>query len=719
MIESIKAQEALFHELLNHSPSASTGSTNTNSSSTSGNIQNSVLAQIIRSSKFWNSIKLLENLVEPFLAIIHAMNQSITNSSNNNGNGNAIDTTNNNNSNNSSHINIAEIASYWIYLRNHLSNLLPKMTDDFAHFIIKLFNYKYASNHFHADLYKVALFLHPRYKASFENMGTPAAPPSPVNATSSTAGNVSGGNSAAGTATAAAAGASGSGTGNDSNFKQILRFSCTFIQHFGYDENEIRHLIYQLVLYRDSQIISTLASNTNLSQYWNNLDVNALSSTGNSNGDDNNGNSTSSDAANVGTSSGNVNTAAASAAGTTSSASSSVVPKSDILKRFASQLFDIVPLIQTNMKTGIIGMNGLLNGFGKIESPDSNRFITTGFVADIWHKNKFEKRSNNYISMMNAIQIHQSFSRNRASGAEKSVVASFGSGGTVNYEDFINNAAASAMESVTNNHHLNQQHQQQQQQQQPVSEISSFRDALIDRNELIGYLEVMYRRDLSLLYSATNTANSAAAGGANSLADILNSANYLLKIDGVNYHHPIFQADSQDYKQARSKLAAFGLVMHHAQLHHQQQGGGAGGVASLLGAMGGQQQQQPASDVMYMYANNSANAHFNAGYAATNAGQQQSLGTDLANSSNVQIYHQLQQQQQQQMHNMQQQQYGGSQAVSMQQQSQYQQQQQQTAAHQPQSHQHQQQNQQQQQHQHQLAAQNQNYDIDALIEMTL
>jgi hypothetical protein len=293
------------------------------------------------------------------------------------------------------------------------------MTDDFAHFVIKLFNYKYVSNHFHADLYKVALFLHPRYKVSFENMGTPAAPSSSLNSTSDSAGNVSGGNDATGAAAtaantaaaaaaaAAAAGASGSGTGNDSNFKQILRFACTFIQHFGFDETEIRHLIYQLVLYRDSQIIPTIASNINLSQYWNNLDINTLSSA-----EDNNGNNGSgSDAANVGPSSANA-AVATSAAGTASSGSSSVVPpKSDILKRFASQLFDIVPLIQTNnMKTTMIGMNGLLNGFGTIESPDSNRFITTGYVADIWQKNKFEKRSN-YVSMMNAIQIHQSFSR--------------------------------------------------------------------------------------------------------------------------------------------------------------------------------------------------------------------------------------------------------------------------------------------------------------------
>lgn len=149
--------------------------------------QSSTVFNLLNTAKFWSNLKALYFLMRPFLDILSQFE--------------SMDTV----------IPLVESTAYWIYLTNQLEISLGSLSlpDDFKQYVINLYNLKLEANNLLVhDIYKLALYLSPRY-------------------------------------------IKGLNLSNEIFFKSLLKFSCTFIQTYGYNEQDCTKLISQLIAYRN------------------------------------------------------------------------------------------------------------------------------------------------------------------------------------------------------------------------------------------------------------------------------------------------------------------------------------------------------------------------------------------------------------------------------------------------------------------------------------
>jgi hypothetical protein len=293
MIESIVRNEGLFLELKLH---------------TQRNAAISNLSSIINSTKFWNSIKLLFNIAKPFIEILYYIESRSFSSSNSSNGSNSVSSSSSSVSSvsNSSSLSLVDISSFWIYLTNSLEMILLSLPDDFASYIINIYNLKLLSNNILSDLSKLALFLHPAF-------------------------------------------IKGIASNKESFFKSLLKYSCTFIQGYGYNESDCGKLISQMIAYRN-----TCASNAD-HDFPNNLDINTFWQSMNSSKD------------------------------------------YQTIVNLVGIILDIFPIIQGNGNNTNLPIHGILN----------NITIYDNFTPEI----KSDLTNSQFLSMLETIRIHEYFSR--------------------------------------------------------------------------------------------------------------------------------------------------------------------------------------------------------------------------------------------------------------------------------------------------------------------
>jgi hypothetical protein len=209
MVETILQSESLLMDLKNHLRNLPHSSSHL-PHVLNHHQQTSSLFNLLNSSKFWTSIKLLYLLCKPFLDILYHLEFNKVADS-------ASDHKDN-------FIPLVEVTAYWIYLTNQLEvALLQNSTgfpDDFKQHIINIYNLKLELNNILVhDIYKLVLFLSPKYIKGLQ-----------VN--------------------------------KESFFKSLLKFSCTFIQHYGYNEQECSKLISQMIYYRNQHLPDSPATSS-------------------------------------------------------------------------------------------------------------------------------------------------------------------------------------------------------------------------------------------------------------------------------------------------------------------------------------------------------------------------------------------------------------------------------------------------------------------------
>lgn len=211
MIESIIKNESTLLELKAHLR----GSTSILQSPAAHNNQNFLnqhhqitnLFNLLNATKFWTAIKLLYLLCKPFLDILYQLE----------------------NLNDNEFITLVETTAYWIYLTNHLESSLLNSgyPEDFRQYVINIYNLKMEFNNYLIhDAYKLALFLSPKYVSGLQLQ-------------------------------------------KESFFKSLLKFSCTFIQNYGYNEQDCSKLISQMLHYRNQQLAFQATGNTSLNSFKN------------------------------------------------------------------------------------------------------------------------------------------------------------------------------------------------------------------------------------------------------------------------------------------------------------------------------------------------------------------------------------------------------------------------------------------------------------------